>query len=100
MPIDQSSVATREYRNFKAEFADAGAHAINRSVVLPRVADIKDQSIDMPDLNFCGLRRLNHFRHSFTNSNGPSTKHDYRERLYLCKALNYMELYIAKECHP
>jgi hypothetical protein len=40
--IDHFAVAAGEHRDLETELANRRAHAIDRGVVLPRVADVQD----------------------------------------------------------
>ena len=56
MAIDYLTVAAREYRDFETELADAAAHPINTGVVLSRIAGVRNESVDRPDLDCQRLR--------------------------------------------
>ena len=53
-------VITEEDRDLESKFTDAATHAIHSGIVLPRVAEIKDQTVDEPDFNLQLLLRVNH----------------------------------------
>jgi len=59
--IHDSPVAAGEHGDLEAELADAAAHAIDGGIVFPRVARVKDEPIDRPELNFERLRRCHSF---------------------------------------
>jgi hypothetical protein len=45
MPVHHCPVAASERRDLEAEFADRGAHPVNRSIVLAGVAGVKDEPV-------------------------------------------------------
>jgi hypothetical protein len=46
------AIAAREHRNFEAEFANAGTHAIDDCVVFSWISRVQNQAINRPDLDF------------------------------------------------
>jgi hypothetical protein len=52
MPIHDLAVAARQNRNFEAELADRGAHAIHGDVVLAGIAGVQNKAANVPDLDF------------------------------------------------
>ena len=110
--VNDLAVAAGQHGDLEAELANAAAHAIDRGVVLAGIACVEDQSVNGPNLDFRGLRRLDHSAispvgpapkhywpadHRFS-AGSRSSKHDYKETNDVCKMLLYMELIIAKEC--
>ena len=60
MAVNDLAVAAGQHRNLEAELTEAAAHPFNRGVVLAGIPGVQHQPIDVPCLNFEGLRRRDH----------------------------------------
>ena len=76
--VHDFAVAAGEHGNLEAELADAAAHAIDRGVVLSRVACVEDQLVDGPGLDF-SLRLRDHFIDSIAGQISPAPKSTSRD---------------------
>jgi hypothetical protein len=51
MAVNHFAVAAHQTRNLETKFTNAAAHAVHSRIVLARVARVKDQLVDGPDLD-------------------------------------------------
>src|ERR1017187_1249371 len=53
--VHDLTVAARQDGDLEAELPNAVAHFIDDSVIFPRVPDVEDELVDVPNLNLSGL---------------------------------------------
>jgi len=58
--IHDLAIAAGQHRNLETELAEAGAHPVDRGVVLSGIAGVENQPVQRPVLKFEGRRRFYH----------------------------------------